>query len=421
MSAHRRAIASRGWGPLRPVVLAVVGAALVVSVTTVTTAAAAPEGRRDGVWVAAWSGSPEGLFPLMLPRGARSGTRSRQITLREVIHPSVGGTMLRVRITNVFGVEPLSVEAATVAVSARSGAIVDGTLQVARFHRRRAITLPAGGEVVSDPIRLGTKPPEDLAISIAVPSGTTSATQNLDPQQHNFAAWGSRTSQLTGKGFSASPAWSWISDVDVLRPSPAHAVVTLGDSLTSGTGSTIDANDRWPDVLARRLDQRPGNSTAVVNAGIAGNQLLRATSWSPSAISRFQRDVLSQTGARTVIVLEGVNDLNNGSAVMASALITGYRRIIAAAHQAGVRVIGGTILPFEGYALWSPIKEIERQRVNTWIRKGGAFDGVIDVANAVADPSDPRRIGPSFDSGDHLHLNNDGYAAIAFAVPLDGL
>jgi hypothetical protein len=178
--------------------------------------------------------------------------------------------MLRVRITNVFGVEPLSVEAATVALSARSGGIVDRTLRVATFHRRRAITLLAGGEMVSDPIRLGTKPPEDLAVSIAVPSGTTSATQNLDPQQHNFAGWGNRTSQLTGKGFSASPAWSWISDVDVLRPSPAHAVVTLGDSLTSGTGSTVDANDRWPDVLARRLDRGRGTAPPSSTPGSPG-------------------------------------------------------------------------------------------------------------------------------------------------------
>lgn len=281
-----------------------------VSVTAVTLTAGRAGAQSPAVWVAAWSASPQGLFPLHLPKGATGGRR--QITVREVVHPSVGGIMLRVRITNVFGVTPLSVEAATVAVSARSGGIIGPSLHVARFHRRRGVTLPAGAEVVSDPVPLGILPTEDLAVSLAVPSRTRSATQNLDSQQHNFAGWGNRTSQLTGRGFAPSPAWSWISDVDVLRASPAHAVVTLGDSLTSGAGSTVDANDRWPDVLARRLDQRPGNGTAVVNAGIAGNQLLHTSSWSPSAISRLQRDVLNQTGARTVIVLEGVNDLNSG-------------------------------------------------------------------------------------------------------------
>jgi lysophospholipase L1-like esterase len=347
-----------------------------------------------------------------------------QLTVREVVHPSVGGTVLRVRVTNAYGVTPLVIQAGTVAVAAPAGGVVSRTLRSVTFGGRRAVTLAPGAETLTDPVRLAVRPAHQLAVSLAVPSDTTAATENLDARQDNYAGLGDRTSQPSGAGFEVTSAWSWVSDVDVRRAAPSHAVVALGDSLTSGTGSTVGANARWPDVLARRLDRRPGNGVAVVNAGIAGNQLLVSSRFSPSALDRLRRDVLDQAGVRTVIVLLGVNDLGGSSAahpVRAATLVRGYEQIVATAHQAGVRVLGATMLPFRGSIVWSPAKERQREALNEWIRHRGPFDGTIDLARAVASPTDPQRISAAFDLGDHLHLDDAGYAAVAYAIPLDRL
>jgi len=396
----------------------------VIGTASTATLASAPAARKAGVWVAAWSTSPQGLFPLSLPAAGSARDVPTQLTVREVVHPSVGGTVLRVRVTNAYGLTPLVIDAATVGVAAYAGGVVSGTLRAVTFGGRHAIRLAPGAEALTDAVRLAVGPADSLAISLAVPADTTSSTQNLDARQYNYAGLGDRTSQLSGAGFLASAVWSWVSDVDVLRGAPSHAVVALGDSLTSGTGSTVGANARWPDVLARRLDRRPGNGVAVVNAGIAGNHLLVSSQFSPSALDRLRRDVLDQSGVRTMIVLLGVNDLGGASAtqpVTASKLIAGFKRIIATAHHAGVRVVGATMLPFRGFIAWSPAKERQRDALNAWIRSGGSFDGVIDLARAVASPLDPQRINPNFDLGDHIHLNDAGYTAVAYAIPLDRL
>jgi lysophospholipase L1-like esterase len=424
VSAVRRAAARRervGW---RRAVQAVIAIAIVVGVAATATVASAPAARRPGVWVAAWSTSPQGLFPLTLPADGSTRTMPTQLTVREIVHPSVGGTVLRVRLTNAFGQTPLVIDAATVAVSSLAGGVVPGTLRSVAFGGQRTVTLAPGAEALTDTIRLGVSPSDNLAVSLAVPADTTSSTQNLDARQNNYAGLGDRTSQLSGTGFAASAVWSWVSGVDVLRAAPSHAVVALGDSLTSGVGSTVGANARWTDVLARRLDRRPDNEIGVVNAGIAGNQLLVSSKTSPSALDRLSRDVLDQASVRTVIVLLGVNDLGGATAthpVTAAKLIAGFQRIIKSAHHDGVRVLGATMLPFRGSLGWSAGKEIEREALNAWIRHGGRFDGTIDLARAVASPTDPLRINPAYDDGDHLHLNDAGYTAVAYAIPLDRL
>ena len=399
---------------------AVVGVLLsfVVLVAPGATASAA----RAQVWVAAWSSSPQGAFPLPLPaaRTHPRGTSTSTVTVREFIHPSIRGDGVRVRLTNEFGVTPLSVVSATLAAVDHE-AVRTGTLRALTVGGRSTVTIPAGGSALTDLVPWSVDPSQNLAVSLAVRPGGTAATENLDAQQRNLVAYGNRAWQPSARAFVPVTTWPWVSDVEVRRSAPSHTVVAFGDSLTSGLGSSLNTNDRWPDLLARRLGDRPDNGVSIVNAGIAGNQLLASTNASPSALSRLGQDALDQPGVRTMILLEGVNDLTSANPPNVVALVTGYRRVVADAHAHGVQVVASTILPFGGYGLWTPGRERERQAVNRWITTGGGFDGVVNLAAVVADPAAPARLAPRFDSGDHLHLNDAGYRALAAAIPLGGL
>ncbi len=383
-------------------------AGVAVAILAAPTAAQAADCPRPDRWVAAWAASPTeaGTFP-GYPCPSADGLHDQ--TVRNIVFTSAGGDRVRVRLTNVFGAQPLHVGRAAVAVAGTGAATVRRSTRALSFHGEQ----------------------QRLAVSVYLPEPTGPATQHLIAQQNNYVSTGDSALTAAPDPFSTTiNCWLYVDGVDVSARSPVTgAVVALGDSITDGALSTVDANRRWPDDLARRLHERPGRTLAVVNAGISGNQVLldrQPTVYGLSALHRLDRDVLGQTGARVVILLEGVNDIG-GDHLDADQLIAAYQEIIARVHARGLRIFGGTLVPFGGshdqYGgdYGSPWGEQQRQALNQWIRTGGAFDGVIDFDRAIADPAAPDRMYPPYDSGDHLHLGDAGYAAMADAVDLDAL
>ena len=271
-----------------------------------------------------------------------------------------------------------------------------------------------------------------MSLYLRAPSGPV--TQHTQARQRNWVAAGGRTLDQSARAFFIpTQSWYLLSGVDVLAPRRDRgAVVALGDSITDGVGSPLDANARYPNDLARRFAARAGATLSVVDEGIGGNRVLDQTPCcGAGAVARFRRDVLGQPGVRDVILLEGINDIGQSqsrgpltaphTSVSALQIVEGYERIIAMAHAAGLRVFGATLTPFHGARYWTPAGEAKREAVNAWIRTSGAFDGVIDFAAAVAEPGDPQQLAPAFDSGDHLHPDAAGYRAMARAVDLAAL
>lgn len=377
-------------------------------------------------WVAAWAASPQAPIASNL-----SGRGFGNQTVREIVYASAGGAMLRVRLSNAFGAQPMRIAAASVAVQRRGADVVPGTLRPLSFAGRTAVSIPAGRAVASDPVVLHVHPGTHLAVSLYlnVPSGPV--TQHTQARQVNWVAAGPRTLDTSARAFfTATQSWYLLSGVDVLAPRRERGVVvTFGDSITDGVGAPLDANARYPNDLARRLAARAGATLSVVDEGIGGNRVIAGTECcGVGAVARFRRDVLGQPGVRDVILLEGINDIGQSQSrgpltaphtpVSALQIVDGYERIIAMAHAAGVRVFGATLTPFRGARYWTPAGEVKREAVNRWILHSGAFDGVFDFAAAVAQPGDPEQLAPAFNSGDHLHPNAAGYRAIARAVDL---
>jgi lysophospholipase L1-like esterase len=396
-------------------------AAAAVPAQVIVSKSAVPTGDR---WIASWSGSPEAAAPTTPFAG---GFRDR--TVRNVIFTSAGGTMVRVRLDNTFGQRAREVGGAAIAIAGPGAAVLPGTSVPLTFAGAGSTVIPAGGELFSDPIQLVVRPLERLAVSVFLPGATGPPTEHDDTHELNYQAGGDQVLAGGASGWhSPLDPWYFVAGLDVWS-SDRGAVVALGDSITNGDGTFTGANASWPDDLARRLAALPGPALSVVDAGIDGNRLLHATSCcGPSAISRFGRDVLRQSGVAEVIVLEGINDITSGTSsdpftaphvnVSAQEIIAGYRQLISRAHAAGLKIFGSTLTPFAGSQYWSPAGEAKREAVNSWIRSSGAFDGVIDFARAVADPRDPERLNPRFDWGDHLHMNDAGYRAMANAVNL---
>lgn len=390
-----------------------------------------PAGR---VWVAAWGASPvvgAQVTGLTCP----SGTGLANQTIRNVLFLSAGGDEVRVRLSNVFGTRPLTIEHATVATpkpepaaesgeTGETGDAAPGSIRDLTFGGHRQITIAPGRDVLSDPLPMHVAPLSDLLVSVYVPGRTGPVTGHEFASQDNFLAAGDRTAAPSVTGFATVQCWMFVSDVDVRSDARyVGTVVTLGDSITDGFNSTSDANRRWPDDLARRLSALPGATLSVVNAGLVGNELLAPVYGDPQygvpALDRLDRDVFSQAGVRDVIVLEGVNDLAYGTT--AGEIISAYKQIIARAHAHGLRVFGATLTPFGGARFDSPPAEATRAAINNWIRTSHAFDGVIDFARALASPSHPQALQPAFDSGDHTHPSDAGYQAMANAINLNML
>jgi lysophospholipase L1-like esterase len=348
-------------------------------------------------------------------------------TLRQIVRTSVGGDRIRVILSNVFGTAPLAIGGASVAVREKEAAIVPKSDRMLAFGGSPSTVVPAGAVVFSDPVNLTVSPQTDLAIDLYLPGDTASTPSpvatHIGALQTNFvSATGNHVAAPDLPVMTTTQAWFFLARVEVMTTERTGTIVTFGDSITDGTRSTANANKRWPDYLARRL-MKDGNGAkwGVLNAGIAGNRVL-SDGAGVSALARFDRDALLQTGVTHVIVLEGINDIgfarSNPSPSVAD-LIAGHRQLIERAHARGLRIYGATLLPFEGAAYWTAEGEAKRQALNEWIRTSKAYDGVIDFDAAVRDPRQPTILLSMYDSGDRLHPSDAGYEAMANMVDLD--
>jgi lysophospholipase L1-like esterase len=382
------------------------------------------------IWVGSWATGPAG------PAGAAKQYSDQ--TLRLIVHTSVGGSAVRVKISNTFGSNPLVIGAAHIALRAKASSIVPTTDHALTFGGKASFTIPAGGLIVSDPVSLQTPPLSDLAVSIYLPTTATASTTHLLALQTSYIASGSGdfTAAVNLPDATTTTSWDFLTGVDVAEQAPGGTIVALGDSITDGANSTIDTNQRWPNLLAARLqDDKSLRQLGVLDEGIIGNRILHPTEttfgnlFGPAALARFDRDVLSQAGVKYVIVLLGINDIGHpgGSApdsekVSADQIIAGHLQLIARAHEKGLKIYGCTLMPFENTTLknfYSPEKEKLRQAVNEWMRRSGAYDAVIDFDKVVRDPDHPARFLPIYDGGDHLHPSDAGQKAMANAIDLD--
>jgi lysophospholipase L1-like esterase len=348
--------------------------------------------------------------------------------LRQIVRASVGGQRVRVLLSNAFGTAPLDIGAAHVALREKDAAIAPQSGRRLTFSDRTSFTIPAGAVLVSDPVDLAVAPLAELAIDIFVPGelagGGSPLTMHNGAFQTNYISpAGNHAGMAALPVETTTSAWFVIARVEVVAEPQAAVVVAVGDSITDGSRSTADTNNRWPDHLARRLVARRGGAVAVLNAGIAGNRLLSegAAQAGNNVLARFDRDVLLQPGVTHVVVMEGINDIGNARqspVPSAEDLIAAHRQLIARARARGLRIYGATLTPFEGAAYWTPEGEAKRQALNQWIRTSKQYDGVIDFDAIVRDPQQPTRFLPQYDSGDHLHPGDAGYKAMGEAVDL---
>jgi lysophospholipase L1-like esterase len=386
-------------------------------------------GDSDGTWVAAWQGSPTPGGTFYSP-GCPSDVGLTNQTVRNILFISAGGESIRVHISNAGGSVPLNVGSATVAISAGGAATAPGSLHQLQFAGQSSILIAAGGEAVSDSVAMSVQLLQNLVVSFYLPGSTGPTTQHYFAAQTNYLASGDQSAVGDATPFTHNiSCWMFASAVDVkASPRVIGNIIALGDSITDGYLSATNANHRYPDFLARRLATRNGLTMSVSNAGIIGNELLTVRpqlQFGYPAPARLARDVLTQAGARAVILLEGINDIGERSA-KAEELIAVDRQLILAAHASGLKIYGGTLVPFAGSnAVYggdygTAAGEQERQKLNQWIRTSGAFDGVIDFDAALRDPANPTHLLPAYD-GDHLHPNDAGYQAMANAVNLDAI
>lgn len=387
-------------------------------------AAAGPPSAKSATtgWVGTWATSPFGGDPWhTVPTLVDS-------TLREIVHTSIAGKALRVRLTNEFGKEPLRIDAASVALSADESAIQPESLHSLSFGGKPSISIPPGAEVVSDPVAMATPAFANLAISLFLPLQQISdVSVHSSAQQVNYIQTGSNAvSAASLTSATTSPSWFFVKGVDV-QPEALHAgaVVAFGDSITDGAYATDNENHRWPDYLAVRLHNNPATAgLAVLNEGIGGNCVL-IHCVGPNALARFDRDVLSQAGVKSVIVLESINDIGAlhdpnrpNYQLTAEDLEQGLSQIVARAHEHGIKVVGATLTPYKGAGYFTDKGEEIREAVNHWILTSGVFDGTVDFDKATRDPANPLVFAPQYDSGDHLHPKDPGYDAMANAIDL---
>jgi lysophospholipase L1-like esterase len=388
---------------------------------------AAPDPR--GEWVGSWA-TPQQIPE---PHNLLTPEAPRDITLRQFVHLSVGGAELRVRLSNAFGTAPLRIASAHIARPAPlgSGGIEADTDTALTFSGRPDVIIPAGADYWSDPVTFEAPALSNLAITLYLPELPAQQTGHPGSRTTSFVAPGDQVSAATLANAQPVTHWYNISGVDVVASSPSAAIAILGDSITDGRGSTTDGNNRWPDMLAARLQaSAETRHLAVLNLGVGGNRLLNDGN-GPNVLARLDRDVAAQTGVRYLIVFEGVNDLGTltsdgevspeAHAALVARVISAYEQIITRAHARGVRVYGATLTPFGGMTTYraDAAAEADREAVNHWIRTSGRFDAVIDFDAATRDPAQPTRLLAAYDTGDHLHLSPEGFNAMANAIPLD--
>jgi lysophospholipase L1-like esterase len=381
--------------------------------------------RDDNRWVGTWTASPQHAEPpFVLPTPAQFDNQ----TIRQVVHTSIAGRKVRVRLSNELGTTPLVIGAVTIARFRAGAEIVAGSDRALSFAGRSSFSIPAGAPALSDPIEFDVPAVGDVVVSVYLPNPTVPNTfHSLGVATTYVSTPGDYTSAVVMPTASTTLSSFFVTGVTVEASKRSAAIVALGDSITDGFASTPDANRRWPNLLAQRLQAQHNTAhLAVLNQGISGNRTLFDVI-GPNAQARLDRDVLNAPGARFVIFLEGINNIGfsgipglTDQAVSADDIIAGHKQIITRVHERGLKIYGATLTPFEGTfpGYFTPEGEAKRQAVNQWIRTSGAFDAVIDFDRVVRDPAHPTRMLPAYDSGDHLHPNDAGYQAMANAIDL---
>jgi lysophospholipase L1-like esterase len=381
-------------------------------------------------WVGSWAASEQAVDPQNHQPGVDPALMT-DATVRQVVHLSLGGSALRVQLSNAFGDRPLTVDSVHVALPAGGtpvSAIDPASDRAVSFAGRGSVTIPAGATYFSDPVMMTVPALANVTISVHLASAPSVQTTHPGSHATSWLLHGDHVTDADLAGATAEVRWMQIASVEVAAEAKADAVVAFGDSITDGHASTTDGNDRWPDVLARRL-QEARMKVGVLNEGIGGNHLL-TDGLGQSALARMDRDVLARDGVRWVMVFEGINDIGmlargkNATAEeharLVERMIAAYEQIALRAHAHGLKVIGVTVTPSMGSDYYAPTaaNEADREAVNAWIREPGHFDAVVDFDKVVRDPADPSRMLPAFDSGDHLHPGPKGYAAMGEAVSL---
>ena len=383
-------------------------------------ATAAPAATPPDHWVGTWTASPVAAL------NQNSLYGSADLTLREIVHVSLGGPIVRIVLSNEFGLDPLTIGEAHIALSTGNGAIDLPSANALTFGGRTSITIPPGALAVSDPADVKLPPFSDLAVSLFLPAQPIRQLSiHNSAEQTSYVIPGNLVSAKTLEAPKEIESWPFLKAIDVKSSGNSAAIVAFGDSITDGNRSTRNANARWPDVLARRLQANKKTAQiSVLNQGIGGNRVLHDTT-GPSALARFDRDVLAQAGVKYLILMEGINDIGHATdpqnpydIITAEDLIAGLQQLTTRAHLHGIKVIGATLTPFVGAKYQSPAGEAMRQAVNQWIRTTPELDAVIDFDKITRDPADPTRFLPADDCGDHLHPGDAGYKAMGESIDL---
>ena len=389
----------------------------------------------DGKWIGTWTASPQPIWQKDFPIGLGFPSNYWGKTLRQVARVSLGGKSVRIMISNEYGEFPLKVGAATIALTGDGANLVPGSTRTLTFGGSTSITLPPGAPAISDPVDLDLPDLAEVSVSLFFPDTAPATTMHWDGHQTAYVVSGDKTADEKMEPESTQQPRVFLTEIMVNAPEGAHAIIAFGDSITDGDGSTVDGNNRWPDLLAARLIAAGGRPVAVQNQGISGAKVL-SDRMGTNALARFERDVLDKPNVETVILMMGINDIGwPGTALApkdwpttANDIIAGYKQLIERGHADGLRVIGATLTPFgnafggtvfDGY--YNEEKEKMRLALNDFIRNSGEFDAVIDFAKVVVDPAKPGHIQARFDKGDHLHPNPAGYAAMANSIDLSAL
>lgn len=407
------------------------GAGLVALLFAASVAAAAEPARQDDWhWVASWGTAQQ----LPEPNNELPAEQWRDASLRQIVHLSLGGTRLRVRLSNAFGTTPLLVDGASVALARAPGSadIVAASARPLTFDGGASVMIPAGAEYYSDPVTLAHAASADLAVSLHFNGEPARQTGHPGARATSFTVKGNRVGDAAWADAAKVEHWYALADVEVQAPRKVGALAAVGDSITDGHGVATDTNLRWSDQLARRLARAGAPAMGMLNVGIGGGRMLR-DGLGPNLLARFDRDVIARGGVTHALVLIGVNDLGslhrNGDdqpgarKKMLADLMGAHRQLVARAHAHGICVLGATLPPYMDSDYYRPgaDNEADRQTLNNWIRTSGVFDAVVDVDAALRDPAAPRRMRAPLDSGDHLHPSPAGYGAMADAVPLTAL
>jgi lysophospholipase L1-like esterase len=379
-------------------------------------------------WILTWGASQQ----IPEPHNALPPADLRDAAVRQIFHLSVGGATIRVHVTNAFGQVPLHFTSVHIArpLAANTAAIDPASDRALSFAGANDVTVPAGADVVSDPIAYTVAPLSNLAVTWHLDEPPTPETSHPGSRATTYFVHGDQVSAATFQNPGTIEHWYQVSAIDVEAPDGAGVIAAFGDSITDGHATTTNGNDRWTDVLAARLQQSSATKNiAVLNDGIGGNHLL-TDGLGPNALARFDRDVLAPNGVRWLIVFEAINDLGGLTRLhdvpqtdhdaLVQRLVSAYQQMIDRAHAHGIRVYGATITPDGGSEYYhpGPLNEADRKAVNEWIRAPGHFDAVLDFDAVVRDPQQPNRMLPNYDSGDHLHPGPAGYHAIGNSIPL---